>query len=139
MNTLEILDNIKDERQRQQVKNILQSNVTHFVKCMSDKCKGRIVAEIDNNGKINPTVDKDGKMYLRAIRPRLDGYYGFQCWCGNDSRLCTAEKGVKGIEHNSVTKNDIEQVYKGLQKKPVSYPEKNGIQDIDNFRIEKIK
>ena len=137
-NIADFLKTIKDPKQRAQIQSILQSDVVKVVKCMSKKCKGRIVAHVMSDGTIKPITDDKGFMHLRAIRPRLDGFYGFQCWCGNDSRLCEAEKGVKGIEHNAPQKKDLEEVWNRLQKEPASYPEVNGVQDIDNFRIEKI-
>ena len=140
MDTMKLLDNIKDPVQRGMIQNILMNNVVKVIRCMSSSCKGRIIGNIYSDGKIAPTVDsKDGLMYMRAYRQRLDGFLGFQCWCGNDSRLCKAEIGVSGIENNAPQKSDLEQVFNRLQNKPVYYPEKDGRQDIDNFRIENIK
>jgi hypothetical protein len=31
---------------------------------------------------------------LRATRKRLDGHMGYECSCGNDSRLGSAEQGI---------------------------------------------
>jgi len=140
MDITKLLNNIKDPGQRMQIQNILTGNIVKVVRCMSKSCNGRIVANVYASGKIEPVFDEeDGKMYLRASRNRLDGYLGFQCWCGNDSRLCDAEIGVSGIENNAPQKSDLETVWNRLQKRPVNYPERDGKQDIDNFRIETIK
>lgn len=133
-----ILENIQDPNQKRQLENILTGKIVKRIRCMSSKCKGRIIGEVYTNGKINPTIQKDGLMYLRATRQRLDGFLGFQCWCGNDSRLCLAEKGVQGIEQNAITKTDLEEVWSRLQKKPVDYPIIAGKQSVDNFLIEQL-
>lgn len=132
-----ILANIPDSKQRKTIAEILTGKIEKNVRCNSDECKGRIVAYIHDNGKIEPTTDK-GVMWLLAYRHRLDGYLGFQCACGNDSRLSDQEKGIDGIENNSVTKKDIEQVWENLNLKPISYPNKNRKQLIDNFLLEEI-
>lgn len=135
---LKILDNIKNPSQKRQLQEILTGKIVQRIRCMSSTCNGRIVGIVYSNGDIKPTIEEDGRMFLRATRTRLDGYLGFQCWCGNDSRLCDAEKGVSGIENNAVTKADLETVYERLQKRPVAYPINNGSQRIDNFLIEQI-
>lgn len=133
-----ILGKITDPTQRKIISDILTGRIVKVVKCTSDQCKDRVVANIYSDNKVKPVVDEDGRMYLRAFRVRLDGYLGFQCWCGNDSRLCEAEKGVTGIENNSVQKEDIEEVLARLEAKPAKYLIKNGKQKIDNFIIEQL-
>ena len=132
-----ILDNIPDKGQRDIVANILTGQITKVVKCMSKECDGRIIAHIYMNGDIRPT-HSDGVMFMRASRNRLDGQIGFQCWCGNDSRLCEAEIGVEGIESGAVQKSDIETVWSRLQGKPAVYPEVAGAKLVDGFSIEDI-
>ena len=122
--------------QRKSVLNIMNGQTIANVYCNSKTCKNRLIGTIDKSNKFNAIVDKDGMMHARASRPRLDGYLGFQCWCGNDSRLASQEKGVKGIEQNAVTKNDIDQVFKNLEKSPANYEIKNNKQKIDGFTIE---
>jgi hypothetical protein len=133
-----ILDNITDPKQRALIERILYKKIVKQVLCGSKECQGRIVASIDQNNKIEPTLDNKGSMWLLAYRQRLDGYWGFQCLCGNDSRLCRQEIGVKGIEENAVTKDDLDQVWINLEKKPANYPVNNGKQNIDNFIIQEI-
>lgn len=126
------------DKQRQDVENILYGKIVKQVKCLSKKCKGRIIAYIYSNGKIREIGDEKGLIYLRASRRRLDGELGFQCWCGNDSRLCEAEKGNKGIENNAVQKSDLHEVFAKLEKNPKQYPPINGKQEVDKFLIEDI-
>jgi len=134
-----ILETIKDPKQRKTVEGILYGIIVKNVRCMSKACKGRIVAHIYNDGSIKATTEKNKRgellMFLRAFRHRLDGYLGFECWCGNDSRLCEAEKGVVG---RTVDKAGLEKVHDRLQRKPANYVEKNGKILIDKFLIEKI-
>jgi len=100
-------------------------------------CNNRLIAYIYTDGKVRLAAS-EGKAWLRAHRNRLDGYLGFQCWCGNDSRLCAQEKGVTGMERNAVTKDDLAQVYKNLEKNPAKYKEKNNKLVVDGFLIERI-
>ena len=133
-----ILENISNKQHKGMVYNILTHKVSKVVKCRSSSCKGRIIAQIYENGSIIPVVNNKGMMFLLATRERLDGHLGFQCRCGNDSRLCEAEKGISGIENNAIQKSDIEEVWERLQKKPVNYPIKGKKQIVDKFLIEKI-
>lgn len=133
----EILDAVPEGPQKDTIRNILSSKIAKNVLCMSEVCNGRVVAQIYSNGKIQPTII-DGVMWLFAYRHRLDGNLGFQCACGNDSRLCEAEKGVSGIENNNVQKEDIAQVHENLEKKRGDYPVVEGKQYIDNFIVEEL-
>lgn len=100
-------------------------------------CNGRVIAHVYDNGKIRMAAS-DGKAWLRATRHRLDGHLGFQCWCGNDSRLSDAEKGVEAIEHNAIDKAAIEQVYENLKTMKKEYPVEGKRQVIDGFAIEEL-
>lgn len=128
----QILQSIPDRAQRQQIEAIITNDIQYRVRCES--CS-RIVAEIHKNGKITPLIGKDGTMYLLAYRHRLDSNLGFQCLCGNDSRLSPQEKGNKGIEGNSATKSDIEAVLRKVKQSPSNYNESGGVKRIDNFTL----
>lgn len=127
----EILNNLH-ESTRKSVERIITGEVTHQIVCHG--C-GRVVAEMLKDGKIDPTVDANGQMWLLAFRHRLDGFLGLQCLCGNDSRLCEHEKGVRGIVQNQITKKEIETVLGKIERKPSVYPIIKGKQLIDNFSI----
>lgn len=133
----EILNSIPDPAQRKAIADILKGKIIKRVKCLSDKCDGRVIAHIYDDGRITATIDS-GRMYLAASRKRLDGYIGFQCLCGNDSRLAEHEMGVEGIEMNAITKDDVEKVWDKLQSQPANYPIIKGKQIVDNFLIEEI-
>lgn len=139
MNNLEkLLDNIPDLRMRKSLESIIKAKVSKRVKCMSPQCNGRIIGHIHEDGSVHEIVDPSGGIFLRASRHRLDGYMGFQCWCGNDSRLAKQEKGNAGIENNAVQRSDLEEIWDKVQREPSSYPEYAGKQRIDNFLIEKL-
>ena len=133
-----ILDNIHDLKQRSVVANILDAKFTHNIRCLSKKCKGRIIGHLDTKGKVIPTTDNKGRMFMRASRNRLDGFFGFECGCGNDSRIAEAERGVPGFINALPTKENIERVWGRLKVKPAVFIEHNGKQEIDKFLIEKI-
>lgn len=107
-------------------------------KLTREGCKGRLIGNIYKDGAFRAVSDEDGKMYCRASRHRLDGNWGFECWCGNDSRLSKHEKGVPGLENNSVQKEDIELVFKKLETDPANYPLIDGAQEVDGFTIKLI-
>lgn len=131
----QMLGAITDPTMKTHINRIINTEVKKNIRCTSKKCKGAIIGTIDQNGNITPTF-VNGKMHMRSHRKRLDGGLGFQCWCGNDSRLATEEKGVRGIEQNAVTKDDLAQVWSNLGGKLKEYAIKNGKQDIDGFIIE---
>ena len=137
MNKVEqLLNNIDDPKLKERLEDIVKGRYTHVIKCQSKKCKGRIMGHLNKQGEVVPYTNKVGKMYLRASRKRLDGYMGFECWCGNDSRLAEHEKGI--ITAAMPKKTDLEKVWDRLQSKPTNYKEKNGKINIDNFLIETI-
>lgn len=149
----QILDNIPDRKQRDQMANILTGKIVKRVKCLGDKpwysrdekgelvkhkpCNGRVIANIYNDGKIRLAAS-EGKGWLRAFVHRLDGVTGFQCWCGNDSRLSKQEKAVVRRRGVVATKEYIEEVAQNVIKNPSNYPIKNGVQVVDGFAIEEI-
>lgn len=122
-------------QQRRQIAAIMQGKVVKQVLCLSKTCKGRIIGQIQSDGKFMAVRDQENKIYCRASRHRLDGFMGFQCWCGNDSRLSAQEKGNAGIRLNNVTKTDIEEVFDKIQAKPSKYRTVGGRTVIDGFAI----
>lgn len=99
---------------------------------------GRVIGEKYKDGRIEATTDGNGVMWMLAYRPRLDGFLGFQCRCGNDSRLSGYEKGVKSIEKNKVKQKDIEAVLEKVSKNPPKYKEVGGEMEVDKFIIRRL-
>lgn len=131
-----MLASIPDINQRKKMADILRGKIVKNVKCLSEECKGRLIGYVYRDGSIKLCEpDKEGKYWLRAHRHRLDGYVGFECWCGNDSRLAKQEVGHVGI---SVSKEAMESVAQAVDAEPSHYPIVNGEQIIDGFLLEDI-
>jgi len=151
MNKLhESILNSVTEWQKREIAEILNGQIIAQVFCMSQDiydgkgknkklmkigCKGRHIGNIYKNGQFKATIDEEEKMFCRSSRKRLDGFWGFECWCGNDSRLSNHEKGVKGIEQNSIMKEDIEKVLNRIKEYPSTYPIVKSEQEVDGFII----
>jgi len=131
----EMFRNIPDPHLRSQLSDIVNGRVVKNVYCTSKKCKGRLIGQILDTGKVNAVAD-NGKTYLRASRHRLDGFMGFECWCGNDSRLAKQEKGHIGAF--APDKTALQKVWENLNFKPSDYPVVNGEQNIDGFILKEM-
>lgn len=127
---------IPDPKMRQQLSSIMTSNEVKSIHCTSKKCKGRVIGHVLDNGNVTALTDKSGQTFLRAWRNRLDGFLGFECWCGNDSRLAPQEKGHIGA--NAPTKSDLQKVWEKVNGKPSDYKTVKGEQNIDGFVIKEI-
>lgn len=137
----DMISKVKDPGLRNQLNNIVSGKVVKQVHCQSKSCQGTVIANIYVDGHIEGvnTFNKEGRLVsgLFGSRPRLDGQMGFQCACLNDSRLAEAEDGI--ITEKVPTKEDLDKVYKNLQKNPKPYQEKSGKLEVDGFIIETIK
>lgn len=133
----ELFRKIPDPKLRGQLSDLVNSKAVKAVYCVSDTCKGRLVAHITDTGKVNAITEKDGKTWLKSSRHRFDGFMGFECWCGNDSRLAAQEKGYIGA--SAPDKSALQKVWEKVNDKPSDYPLIRGSQTIDGFKIEEIK
>lgn len=142
----EMLKQLPKETQKS-LAHIVAGKITYQVVCLSDTCKGEPIAYLYVDGtdslgrpayRIEPVVRPDQIMKLRASRKRLDGQYGFQCCCGNDSRLARQELGHIGFDGLPPTREGLEAIYEALQKNPASYPEVGGSKEVDGFRTERL-
>lgn len=131
------------EDQRQVLGDIIADKITGRVHCQSKKCKGRVIAVIYDNGRIHPIASPDKKgvdvLWLRSSRNRLDGGIGFECWCGNDSRLSEEEKPHIDYNGNPPTKSGLMEIYEATSGNKDKYPWRNGTREIDGFIIEGVK
>lgn len=140
----EMLKQLPDE-QRRSLAHIVNGKISHQVRCMGG-CNGAVIAYLyvdgtDRRGNIKYRVEPtlvDGKMKLRAWRPRLDGQLGFECWCRNDSRIAPQEAGVISMKGVVPSRSDLETVFGNLLKTPANYPEVNGVREVNGFQIERI-
>lgn len=143
----DMLGNIKDPKLRNVYGAIISGKIVAQVKCMSATCKGRVIAYIDESGKVDeaqPEVSPEGAygLYssgLEGSRQRLDGQMGFRCYCGNNSILCEEEKGV--ITPARPSQDDLQKIAQrlSLRKNPLMYTPKKGKTNIDGFVIEEVK
>jgi hypothetical protein len=142
----EMLAQLPDEQARS-LANIVSGKITHQVRCLSETCQGEVVGYLyvdgtDSRGRIKyrvePVVKPDGSIKLYAHRKRLDSQYGFECSCGQDSRIARHEAGALKYDGKPPTREGLEDIYAQLQKNPADYPEINGIREVDGFQIERV-
>lgn len=96
---------------------------------------GRLIARIWDDGRVEEVADENGFIWLRSSRKRFDGNYGFECWCGQDSRIAEAEVGVLTFDGRAPTREGIQTIADNLKKNPANYPIIEGEQHVDGFRI----
>lgn len=132
------------QSQRQTILNTIHGVNTHRVYCDSKvkgRCRNRFVGYMQSlNGerRFEPIREDDGKMYIRSWRPRLDGQFGFLCWCGNDTRISKHEEGEFDHKGRQPDKAGYEKIFNRLQVSPPGYTERNGKTLVDGFRLEAI-
>ena len=141
-----MLNNIDDQNLRSMYGRILNGDITKQVRCMSKSCNGRVIATIDkynNVSEVAPLLSKrkDSALYasgLEGSRIRLDGEFGFRCYCGNESILAKEEAGI--ITPAQPNMEDLEEIAKRLAKRqPDYYKHVNGLKEVDAFIIEDFK
>lgn len=115
-----------------------QPRMTTEKQLMRQGTKGRVIALIMNDGSVMPTKDENGVMWLRSSRRRTDGEYGFECWCGQDSRIAPNEMGILKADGTQPTKEDLYRMAENLQKQPPKYATINHERDVDGFIIRKV-
>lgn len=130
---------------RQAYGSIVNGDVTHLVHCDSKKCKGKIIAHIMTDGRVIETqlvIDPKGKYGryssgLEGSRQRLDGNWGFRCYCGNNSILSSQEQGHIGA--GAPSKEDIMTIANKVQRKPTKISTKGGKISVDGFTLEQVR
>ncbi len=135
----EALRAVKDPKQRQLLADIAIGKVAKLIHCLSTTCNNRVIGQIYANGQVHPVKDQEeDQYYLRSSRQRLDGFLGFECWCGNDSRIAPQEKGHLDRSGNPPSKEQLHTIFGRVASAPSQYPTINHIQTIDGFAIEEI-
>lgn len=99
---------------------------------------GRTIAHIMKDGSVVPLKDENGVMWLRSSRRRTDGEYGFECWCGLDSRIAPNEMGILKADGTQPSKEDLYHMAENLHKSPPKYATINHERDVDGFMIRKV-
>lgn len=142
----DMLGNIADPKLRNVYGKIIAGDIKALVHCMSKHCDGRVIAHIGIGGEVTettPEVAPEGAygLYssgLEGSRQRLDGQWGFRCYCGNSSILCKEEQDI--ITPALPSQEDLITIAERLLKRnPNIYLPRNGRTNIDGFVIEEIK
>lgn len=107
-------------------------------------CYGRHIGNIISLGEglrpqIRGTVDDQNRQFLRVHRFRMDGFIGFKCLCGQDSRIAEAEQGIFDYKGTIPDRSGMEQIFDRVRKRPPMYPIVAGKQIIDGFMLEEVK
>lgn len=108
------------------------AKVNYKVTC--EACGGSSLVELIENA-LNKFIAYQKTGEVISARPRLDGYWGFQCICGNNSLLSEQENRLIKDKVNPSPK-DIQAVMKSLEQ-PSVIDEGNTI-IVDNFRLAKV-
>lgn len=100
-----------------------------------NQCKKNVGEfHVDDRGK----VVFDSEDGILAVRKRMDGNWGFQCMCGNDSRIAQQEKGLIGKEKRYASKRPsieiVNIVLDKVRKNPTRLKKSKGMIEIDNFK-----
>lgn len=122
-----ILGKIKDPEVAGQIKSILYHQDEKRIYCQS--CKKEI-GIVDLSGSKPRYIKESGIM---SARQRFDGEWGFECVCGNDSRIAEQEKGI--ITSSIPTKEDMNKIFNNIKKKPTKVVESATGKVIDGFVI----
>lgn len=141
----DMLRNIPDPKMREQYGRLISGAIVQVVRCMSDTCNGRIIANISDAGIVTetqPELSEDGAfgLYssgLEGSRLRFDGRLGFRCYCGNNSILCEEEKGI--ITPAPPSEDDLHTIALRLSKRTNIILPEVGKQTVDGFIIEDVK
>lgn len=140
---------------RQAYGSIVNGDVVSLVHCDSEYCKGRVIGHIMADGRVvetdlkTPTkkelagAEKAKISYglytsgLEGSRQRLDGNWGFRCYCGNNSIVSQQERGI--ISAGAPTKDQIMTIARNVQQKPTKVTQSGGKISVDGFTIEAVR
>lgn len=136
----QMLRNLPQDQQRVMA-GILRNEITHEVNCdgAEHKKKNNPIAHLTTDGQVIPLKDNDGVMWLRATRRRTDGEVGFECWCGQDTRIAPNELGVLKADGTQPSKEDLYRMAANLEKNPPKYATINGERPVDGFTIKEVR
>ena len=134
------------DAQARSLAHIVNGKISHQVRCLGG-CKGNVIAYLyidgtDSRGRIKyhvePAIAPDRSMKLRSSRVRLDGQIGFECWCGQDSRIAKHEAGILSPIWIPPTRDDLVKIATRLRDDKPYYPEINGVKEVDGFQFERV-
>jgi len=99
---------------------------------------GRVIAHVMNDGQVVALHDENGFMWLRASRRRTDGELGFECWCGQDTRIAPNEDGIIKADGSQPSREDLMQLASNHEQNPPKYATINGERNVDGFILRKV-
>jgi len=130
-----MIENVEDPDLKKKLLNIAGGNIIKQVRCLSKKCKGKVIAHIYADGQIIEVLNGENSGCLSS-RKRFDGYMGFSCRCGNWSIQSEQEKGIMSHKGEVPTKEDLQKIADRINKNPSSFIEQDGAIEVDGFIIE---
>lgn len=107
-------------------------------KLIQEGVKGRVIAYITKNDQVIPVTFPNGVTFLRSSRKRTDGEWGFESWCGTDSRIAPNEAGILKANGQQPSKDDLYAMAKNLAENPPKYVTINGEREVDGFIIREV-
>ena len=140
--THEVICNSQDVFENVEVETTDKKGKTKTVtekRLVQEGVKGRVIAYITNQGQIIPTTTEDGITFLRSSRKRTDGEWGFESWCGTDSRIAPNEQGILHANGQQPSKDDLYAMAERLQQNPPKYVTINGEREVDGFIIREVR
>lgn len=99
-----------------------------------NKCGETRQISIRQDGAIDWLEKKADNPKIISGRKRLDGYFGWECMCGNYSILTDQEKGL--TDTASPDSKELEDLVKDLAKPDAVHKNKTVI--VDNFSLREI-
>ena len=92
----------REQQEEAQATDILKyylDNYSEVYTLICDKCKEKLAIEYVDMSQPNPNHHQGRQVIaisnkFKSYRPRLDGAMGYQCECGNDTKLAKIEDGI---------------------------------------------
>ena len=92
----------REQEEKDKAEDILKFYMDNYAEVyvlICDKCKTKLAIEYLDISKPNVNHHQNRQVIaihdkMKSYRPRLDGAMGYQCACGNDTKLATIEDGI---------------------------------------------
>lgn len=123
----------KSGKRKGEVKTTTEKQLVH------EGTNGRVIAHIMTDGQVIAVKDENDFMWLRASRRRTDGELGFECWCGQDTRIAPNEDGIIKADGSQPSRDDLMQLAHNLEQNPPKYATINGERNVDGFILRKVE
>lgn len=114
----------RQKQQQAEAEDVLKfylDNYSEVYELICDSCKETLALEYRDFAKPNKKHHQAREVIpvsdsLRSYRPRLDGAMGYQCKCGNDTRVSEVERGIipLGPHPSDILPHHVAQVEKKI-------------------------